>query len=182
MPKRVIDFDAMWASDKLASCEESVRGEYAWLYGLADANGSFEITNLRAIVGRVSVIRPKLTVKRIEHIFKEFFERGLMFIWEQDGKKYAHWTGSDKPGRLPVAAHRARYLSLAPQVPKNELVAYCDKLGLKTSGLTPDSIRTGIGFGIGIGIGLEGTGAEMQCSKCGAWFKKHSFEKMGHRC
>ncbi len=37
MPKRVIDFDAMWASDKLAACADWAQAEYAWLYGLADA-------------------------------------------------------------------------------------------------------------------------------------------------
>lgn len=31
MPKRVIDFDALWASDKLASCAEWAQSEYAWL-------------------------------------------------------------------------------------------------------------------------------------------------------
>ena len=37
MPKRVIDFDALWASNKLASCAEWAQCEYAWFYGLADA-------------------------------------------------------------------------------------------------------------------------------------------------
>jgi hypothetical protein len=39
MPKRVIDFDAMWGSDKLAACAPWAQAEYAWLYGLADASG-----------------------------------------------------------------------------------------------------------------------------------------------
>src|ERR1700722_6811071 len=49
MPKRVIDFDAMWGSDKLAACAEWAQAEYAWFYGLADASGGFELTNLRGI-------------------------------------------------------------------------------------------------------------------------------------
>jgi hypothetical protein len=32
MPKGVIDFDAMWGSDKLASCAAWAQAEYAWLY------------------------------------------------------------------------------------------------------------------------------------------------------
>ncbi len=52
MPKRLIDFEAMWASDKLAACAEWAQVEYAWVYGLADANGSFELTNVRVIWGR----------------------------------------------------------------------------------------------------------------------------------
>jgi hypothetical protein len=43
VPKRVLDFDAMWGSDKLACCADWAQAEYAWLYGLADASGCFEI-------------------------------------------------------------------------------------------------------------------------------------------
>ena len=71
MPKRVIDFDAMWGSDKLASCAEWAQAEYAWLYGLADASGCFEVTNLRVIWGRVAAIRRNLTIERLEQIFGE---------------------------------------------------------------------------------------------------------------
>ena len=79
MPKRVIDFDALWASDKLASCAEWAQSEYAWLYGLADASGSFEMTNLRVIWGRVAAIRKNLTLERLDEIFDEFIARGLLF-------------------------------------------------------------------------------------------------------
>src|SRR5580704_6794205 len=76
MPKRVIDFDALWASDKLASCAEWAQSEYAWLYGLADASGSFEITNIRVIWGRVAAIRKNLSLERLQEIFDEFIARG----------------------------------------------------------------------------------------------------------
>jgi hypothetical protein len=82
MPKRVIDFDAMWGSDKLASCAEWAQAEYAWLYGLADASGCFELTNLRVIWGRVAAIRRNLTLERLEQIFNEFQDKGLLFAWE----------------------------------------------------------------------------------------------------
>ena len=103
MPKRVIDFDAMWGSDKLASCAEWAQAEYAWLYGLADASGCFELTNLRVIWGRVAAIRRNLTIERLEQIFDEFQDKGLLFVWEHEGKRYGHWSGSDVPGRLPRA-------------------------------------------------------------------------------
>jgi hypothetical protein len=103
MPKRVLDFDALWASDKLAACAEWAQSEYAWLYGLADASGSFEITNMRVIWGRVAAIRKNLSLERLQEIFDEFIARGLLFTWEENGKRYGHWTGSDVPGRLPRA-------------------------------------------------------------------------------
>src|SRR3989454_691578 len=101
MPKRVIDFDALWASDKLAACAAWAQAEYAWLYGLADGNGSFELTNLRVIWGRVAAIRKNLSLERLEQIFEEFRANGLLFVWEENGKTYGHWTNSDLPGRLP---------------------------------------------------------------------------------
>ncbi len=124
MPKRVIDFDAMWGSDKIASCADWAQAEYAWLYGLADASGCFEITNLRVVWGRVAAIRRNLTIERLEQVFAEFQDRGLLFVWEHEGKRYAHWTGSDVPGRLPPPSWRMRLERLAPPVPKQKLAEY----------------------------------------------------------
>src|SRR5580658_4668696 len=114
----------MWSSDKLAACAEWAQAEYAWLYGLADASGSFELTNLRVIWGRVAAIRRNFTIERLEQIFDEFGARGLLFRWESSGKRFGHWTGSDVPGRLPAPSWRARLEKLAPPVPRKELAEY----------------------------------------------------------
>jgi hypothetical protein len=155
MPKRIIEFESVWASDKLAACQEQNRVEYVWLYGLADANGSFEITNMRVVWGKVSPIRPSLTLERLTDVFRDFEEHGLMFTWEENGKKFAHWVGSTKPGRLPAEGHRARYQSFAPNVPMNQLLAYSKEHGMTDSGVSPDKVRTGRD---GIGIGRDGIG------------------------
>jgi hypothetical protein len=127
MPKRVIDFDAMWGSDKLASCAEWAQAEYAWLYGLADASGCFELTNLRVIWGRVAAIRRNLLLERLEQVFLEFQDKGLLFAWEENGKRYGHWTGSDVPGRLPAPSWRVRLERLAPPVPKQQLAEFMSR-------------------------------------------------------
>jgi hypothetical protein len=127
MPKRVIDFDAMWGSDKLAACAEWAQAEYAWLYGLADASGCFEMTNLRVIWGRVAAIRRNLSLERLEQIFQEFHAQGLLFVWEENGKRYGHWTGSDVPGRLPPPSWRMRLERLAPPVPKQQLAEFMSR-------------------------------------------------------
>jgi hypothetical protein len=124
MPKRVLDFDAMWGSDKLAACAAWAQAEYAWLYGLADASGCFELTNLRVIWGRVAAIRGNLTIERLEQVFAEFQDKGLLFVWEHEGKRYAHWTGSDVPGRLPPPSWRMRLERFAPPVPKQQFAEY----------------------------------------------------------
>jgi hypothetical protein len=123
MPKRVLDGEAMWGSTKLSELPEWMVPEYSWLYPLADANGSFEITNLRIIWGKVAAIRPHLTLENLQEIMRAFHEHGVLFIWERDGKRYGHWTGSDKPGRLPRESRRtARYGPLlAPPVPAQQL-------------------------------------------------------------
>src|SRR2546428_5560973 len=87
MPKRVIDFDALWASDKLAACAAWAQAEYAWLYGLADGNGSFELTNLRVIWGRVAAIRKNLSLERLEQIFEEVRADGFLVVWGGNGEK-----------------------------------------------------------------------------------------------
>jgi hypothetical protein len=124
MPKRVIDFDAIWASDKIAACAEWAQAEYAWLYGLADCCGCFELTNLRVIWGRVAAVRRNLSLERLEQVFDEFHDKGLLFRWNENGKRYGHWTGSDVPGRLPPPSWRNRLERLAPPVPAEQLAKY----------------------------------------------------------
>jgi hypothetical protein len=124
MPKRVIDFDAVWASDKLSNCAPWARAEYTWIYGLADSNGSFELTNLRVIFGRAYAIRDDVSIPHLSLALEEFQGKGLLFVWEENGKKYGHWTGSDVPGRLPPPSWRARLERLAPPVPQAALATY----------------------------------------------------------
>ena len=123
MPSRMLEYDPLWASDKIANAEASTRPEYTWLYGLADGHGCFEL-NLRAIWSKVSAIRPELTQDRLRAIFAEFERVGLLFVWVANGKRYAYWTGSDRPGRLPKLSERSRYKRSTPPIPPAELVAY----------------------------------------------------------
>jgi hypothetical protein len=141
MPKRVIDFDAMWGSDKLASCADWAQAEYAWLYGLADASGCFEMTNLRVIWGRVAAVRGNFTIERLEQVFAEFQDKGLLFVWAHEGKRYAHWTGSDAPGRLPPPSWRMRLEKFAPPVPKLLLAEYMGRFARGRAALAGAGFR-----------------------------------------
>jgi hypothetical protein len=114
----------MWASDKISACAEWAQAEYAWLYGLADCAGCFELTNLRVIWGRVSAIRRSLSLERLQQVFDEFEDKGLLFVWEENGKRYGNWTGSDVPGRLPPPSWRNRLERLAPAVPREPFAKY----------------------------------------------------------
>lgn len=154
MPSRMIDFDALWASEKLAACQSSMRVEYLWLYGLADAYGSFEL-NLRAIHSKVAAIRPRLTLQRVEKLFAEFERQGLLFTWRENGKRYGHWTGSDRPGRLPKPSERHRYKKLATDVPKEQLSAYVSRFSRD-----PLATASPLGVGVGVEFDLIGDGKE----------------------
>jgi hypothetical protein len=164
MPKRVIDFDAMWGSDKLASCADWAQAEYAWLYGLADASGCFEMTNLRVIWGRVAAIRENFTIERLEQVFAEFQDKGLLFVWVHEGKRYAHWTGSDVPGRLPPPSWRMRLEKFAPPVPKLLLAEYMARFARGRAALA--------------GVGFRGESAA-DAGKCGENLK---FEISNLKC
>jgi hypothetical protein len=161
MPSRLIDFDALWNSDKIAKLPVENRVDYLWMYGLADANGSFEL-NLHGIVGKISAIRPELTVERVRKCLKLFEKWGLLFTWQYQNKQYCHWTGSERKGRLPPKSQRHKFRRDAPPVPiegKNGLRAYYARYGMELD-LDPDPDNgeiissTGLGIGIGVGLGV----------------------------
>lgn len=154
MPSRMIDYDALWTSERLKRRKESLRHEYLWFYGLADANGCFEL-NIDSIRSRVSTLRPKLSSTRIDRILKEFHDHGLLFTWISNGKAFGFWTNSDRPGRLPKKSERHRYKRFAPDVPIEGLAEY-------ESRYSRDSLarlsRTGVGVGVGVGLDWIGDG------------------------
>ena len=122
MPKRVFDGEGAWGSDKLAKVEPVIyRLYYAWLHSLADCYGSFEITNIRHVSGKVNANIPRLTAQELEKVFQEFYKRGLAFIWKQLGRRYLHWTGSMKKGRWPRESRRTKKYEkvLAPVIKTN---------------------------------------------------------------
>jgi hypothetical protein len=149
MPPRMIDFDSLWASGRIARCASWAQAEYAWLYGLADAYGCFELTNSRVLWGKVAAVRKNLPLERLEQILAEFHEKGLLFIWEENGKRYGHWTNSHKKGRLPGPSHQCRYSRTSPPVPEEQLKIYLEKTTPnyslpETSGISPETSREGL--------------------------------------
>lgn len=165
LPKRLIDYEAVWSSFKLSLCKPSSRVEYLWIYGLADAGGSFELTNLRAIHGKVAAIRPNFTLRKLKMALEDLETNGLLFVWCKNEKRFGHWVGSRVPGRLPPASQRSRFYFVCPEPPKRELEAYnsgFDSRHRLDSGqgrglnqdLDVDLDVDGIGKGRGIGFGF----------------------------
>lgn len=132
MPKRIIDGEAMYGSDKLHRCPLWIRKEYPWLYPLADCNGNFEL-NLRVIAGKLWPNRPDLTEKKLEQIFQIFNQEGLAFVWEVGGRRYLHWTASERIGRLPPPSQRSRKYekTFAPTIPPKPYRKYLQQFSEK---------------------------------------------------
>jgi hypothetical protein len=105
MPKRIVDGEGIWKSDKIAQVELPLyRAEFANLLQLALANGSFEC-NARAIwTTCYGYNRPDVTPEDVAAILDEFERVKLLFRWTVSGKTWGFWVGIDKPGRLPSEA------------------------------------------------------------------------------
>jgi hypothetical protein len=99
--KRLIDFERIYDSGKLESLgSDELRLEYLWMHGIAGPNGSFEWSQRRIWAAAYAPIRDK-TPDDVGRFLQEFLDAGLLLRWEQDGKTWGYFTGSEKPGRLP---------------------------------------------------------------------------------
>lgn len=126
MPKRIIDGERLWGSDKLSTVTpESFRPEYANLLPLAMANGVFECDPMHVWSRVYSFNRPSWTVSKVKSLLDEFEKRKLLFRWTTaEGKSWGFWIGIDKPGRLPAQC-RNGHEPRGPEPPKSELLAFC---------------------------------------------------------
>lgn len=122
-----IDYDGIWSSSKLSQCSDEAQGDYVWIWGIADAHGCFELTNMRSILGRVGPNRTDLSVERLERHFEEYRNSGLCFTWSEGGKRYGYWVGCEK--RLPPISTRNRYTRNTPEPPKEQLDRYVRSFG-----------------------------------------------------
>lgn len=106
MPKRLVDGDALWRSDKLFKVEPTAfRAEYANLLPLALDDGTFECDARRIWAEVYAYNRPDVTLETVEQILQEFERVGLL-VRRQNDKWWGYWTGIEKQGRLPPPSQR----------------------------------------------------------------------------
>jgi len=153
MPARVVD-GALWRSEKLKCLAVGLRGEYANLLPLAEANGVFDCNSDRVWSDVYSFNRPDFSVEKVKILLDQLEIAGLLYRWSQNGKTWGYWVGIHKSGRLPSETHLKRYKNLPPNPPTEALSA----------GSIPDNpgsvpelpVRYGIGLVLDrCGIGLE---------------------------
>ena len=162
MPKRIVDGEGIWKSDKIAQIEPArFRAEFANLLPLALSNGSFEC-NARSIWATCyGYNRPDVTPEDVVAILDEFERVKLLFRWTVAGKAWGFWVGIDRPGRLPSPARqRERHEKTGEIVPQDQLHEFLreptgnqqDSIG-KPIGSLGSGSGSGTGFGSGLGNG-----------------------------
>jgi len=132
MPKRFIDGERLWRSDKIAALHPSIKAEYAWLLPLADPWGSFQFDPRDIWARCYAKSRPEISPENVEHCLYAFHRPGgLLFLWRdtENGKIYGHWVGIDAEGLLPPPAKRTEGQRLAPPLPVDLLQAYVSEYG-----------------------------------------------------
>jgi hypothetical protein len=111
MPKRMLDGDRLWRSDKLRQVQpESFRAEYANIYPLALANGSFECAPERVWYEVYAYNRPSITAENVRAILDEFERVKLLFRWhDASNKQWGYWVGCEKTLPTPAQISQSRY-------------------------------------------------------------------------
>jgi hypothetical protein len=165
MPKRVIDGEGLWRSDKLAQVEPpSFRAEYACLLPLALANGVFEANARRIWATVYSYNRPDVDAEKVENILAEFERVKLLFTWPDAGKTWGYFVGIEKPGRLPAPSRlKHSHEVLGPEPPRELLNAFIGSdvaIGQPMASRSVASGSGGFGFGFCLGLG-KGDGQPM---------------------
>jgi hypothetical protein len=107
MPKRIVDGEGIWKSDKLAALDDMTRAEYANLIPLADANGVFHCDAYKIWSQVYSYNRAQYDPETIDSILHELAAGGMLFRWRDESDKvWGYFVGIEKPGRLPGASRR----------------------------------------------------------------------------
>lgn len=117
MPKRMVDGEGIWESDKIRKLDDKHKPEYAYLLPLAEANGVFEVNAYKIWARVYAYNRRTVTPDFVCDILLDFARVGLLKAWEEEGKIWGFWDGSEKPGRLPGSTEIRKYKNLPPDPP-----------------------------------------------------------------
>jgi hypothetical protein len=120
LPKRLVDGDALWRSQKLKNVKVEYRAEYANLIPLAEANGVFEADPTRVWSDVYSFNRPDVDVKSVIRILNEFEKAGMLHRWEEKGKIWGYFNGIENRLPPPSSIARGDYRIVTPNPPHVE--------------------------------------------------------------
>lgn len=109
MPKRIIDGEALWLSDKIRALPDRFQPEFANILAISFADGAFEADPQRIWSQVYSYNRKKISVNFVRRMLNAFEEVGLIARGTFDGRMWGFFIGIDKPGRLPEPSKRNRH-------------------------------------------------------------------------
>jgi hypothetical protein len=163
LPKRLIDGEALWRSNKLNQVQPlSFRAEYCNIIPLAEADGTFEADPRRVWADVYSYNRPDVTVEMVENILSEF-ERVGMLVRKSDekGKIWGIFIGMEN--RLPAKSQRDKYKQGNAKLFK-DIVKSLDSVNLLQSNSRQnlDQVKTGL---VSSRFGLDRKGLEDRPAK-----------------
>ena len=121
MPKRIVDGEGVWGSDKILQLKEEYRPEYANLVPLAEANGVFEADAYKVWSRVYSYNRRDKDVVWVSGLLEDLVRVGLLLLWENKGKVWGFWEGNQKAGRLPSPSEQEKYKNLPDRPPRSLL-------------------------------------------------------------
>lgn len=126
MPSRLIDYESLWTSTKLARLpREEDREAYLWIFGMADGHeGVFEADPRLIWQKTCAYMRPSHTPATIGRLLDELEKVKLLFRWRWKRKVLGFWIGITKPGRLPPPSKMKRSPAKYPGPPQDLLEAF----------------------------------------------------------
>jgi hypothetical protein len=117
MPKRFVDGEALWLSDRVKSLPEDLRLHYANWIPLAEANGVFEADPERILSRVYSFLLPDIGTKDVLRALRALIRVGLVKTWRENGKTWGYFIGIAKGGRLPPPSQLEKFGKLPPSPP-----------------------------------------------------------------
>ncbi len=158
MPKRIVDGEGIWSSQRIAKVEPAwVRAEVPWLLPLSLANGVFECEPRQIWARCYACVRPNVAPEDVVAILNSLVEAGILYPWvDEHAKTWGTWyglRGKGKEGRLPPLSRRGekeqRHERIGPE-PTPEISEALERGQPMASRWLPNGC---LGLGLGLGSG-----------------------------
>jgi hypothetical protein len=164
--------EAVWMSEKIDSLQpQEWRPEYAWLYPIALADGTFEAAPKLVWGAAYAFSRPDWNPAKVAKLLDELERVGLLTRQaDESGKVWGRWVGADKHLPTPERAKKLRLkrgrgdLFAAATTQQQDSDVAAPALLRSCYVAATGGGRSGSGLGIGIGEGL-GVGSDVDAAK-----------------
>jgi|SRR5271157_2971367 len=144
MPKRIIDGDKLYTSDKITKVSKKYRAEYAWIIGMGLANGVCEASPKLVHHIAYSYNREDITVEDVARMLDEFEAAEMLVRYEVNGKTWMYFVGCESCLPPPSVAAKMK----KGPTPPLELVRRTSTQPLDNG---KPLCETGLGLGLGLG-------------------------------